>query len=333
MIVNAQWIKQHKELVIYLTIILFIYVAWIIGVEASGKWEAVAQNWHISLTMALGSFIAGATAEGGGAVAFPIFTKMLHIPVQEAKTFGLMIQTVGMGMAGFVILLIRVPIFGRGILYISLGGTLGVSLGLTLIDLPSSYARILFTMICLCFGLALVISRWLYRLDTIDHTPVCSLHQRLILLTVGLGGGVLVSQIGTGIDMLSFIFLVLMFGINEKRCIPTTVIIMAINAAVGFMVQATQGQINTTEIDYWLAAVPIVVIGAPLGAYFAYKLNRDVLLFLLLFLIGLECVSTLWIIPFTPNQIMFSSAICITALATFIILLRYRVKKFWYQKY
>ncbi len=49
--------------------------------------------------MVFGSFVAGSTAAGGGAVSFPVFTKLLHIPADEARTFGLLIQSVGMTMA------------------------------------------------------------------------------------------------------------------------------------------------------------------------------------------------------------------------------------------
>ena len=37
-------------------------------------------NWFMSVTMAVGSFIAGATSEGGGAVAFPVMTLGFKIP-------------------------------------------------------------------------------------------------------------------------------------------------------------------------------------------------------------------------------------------------------------
>lgn len=60
--------------------------------------------------MLLGSFIAGATPQGGAAVAFPVFTKVFHLPAPDARTFGQMIQSVGMTMAAITILLRRVSI-------------------------------------------------------------------------------------------------------------------------------------------------------------------------------------------------------------------------------
>ncbi len=62
----------------------------------------IQNHWEISLTMVFGSLIAGATSEGGGAVAFPVFTKLLHISPQEATVFSLAIQSVGMTAASIV---------------------------------------------------------------------------------------------------------------------------------------------------------------------------------------------------------------------------------------
>ena len=37
-------------------------------------WNKFEENYFMSLTMYLGSFIAGATSEGGGAIAYPVMT-------------------------------------------------------------------------------------------------------------------------------------------------------------------------------------------------------------------------------------------------------------------
>jgi hypothetical protein len=50
----------------------------------------IQDHWQVSLTMIFGSLIAGATSEGGGAVAFPVFTKLLDINPTDAKNFHLL---------------------------------------------------------------------------------------------------------------------------------------------------------------------------------------------------------------------------------------------------
>ncbi|NOR69106.1 MAG: sulfite exporter TauE/SafE family protein, partial [Methylomarinum sp.] len=84
------------------------------------------KNWPITLTMVFGSFIAGATSEGGGAIAFPIFTKVLHISPLDSKVFSLAIQSIGMMAATLTIIVIRIKVEWRVILWASIGGLFGV---------------------------------------------------------------------------------------------------------------------------------------------------------------------------------------------------------------
>ena len=54
--------------------------------------------------MCLGSFIAGATSEGGGAIAYPVMTLgPWKIAPLIARDFSLMIQSIGMIAAGAAI--------------------------------------------------------------------------------------------------------------------------------------------------------------------------------------------------------------------------------------
>ena len=56
-------------------------------------------HWEIAATMIFGSMIAGGTSMGGGAVAFPVLTKLLHVSAHDSKVFSLAIQSVGMTAA------------------------------------------------------------------------------------------------------------------------------------------------------------------------------------------------------------------------------------------
>ena len=49
----------------------------------------------MTITMIAGSFIGGATAEGGGAVAFPVMTLVLHATPAVARDYSFMIQCCG----------------------------------------------------------------------------------------------------------------------------------------------------------------------------------------------------------------------------------------------
>ena len=101
-------------------------LSWILYVVLGGHLDRVGDNWRAALTMLFGSFVAGSTPQGGGAVAFPVFTKVLAVPAPVARTFSLTIQATGMVMAAASILLA-----GRKVDWKALGlGVAGGSAGL-----------------------------------------------------------------------------------------------------------------------------------------------------------------------------------------------------------
>lgn len=275
--------------------------------------------------MTLGSFVAGATAEGGAAVAFPVFTKVLHIPSGDARTFGLMIQSVGMTMAGVMIYAQRVRTLPKVITWVSIGGIFGQIIGTYLFTIPNPYPKILFTFVATAFGVAMIISRWFIQWEPRSDLPAWDNRYRALFLLVGTLGGSFAAQTGSGIDMLTFIVLTLAFGINEKISTPTTVVIMGLNSVVGFFLHGVVSQDVGIAWNYWLVAVPIVVLGAPFGAYFASKVNRDGIIKFLLFLIGLELATTLWLIPFSSvtQFVVTATAVAICAVL-FWLMLYYR---------
>ena len=91
-------------------------VAWLVYVLSAGELDRLSHHWESAFTMIFGSFLAGSSPEGGGAVAFPVFTKVLEVPAQVARTFSLSIQAVGMTMAALIILLARRPVDPHAVL-------------------------------------------------------------------------------------------------------------------------------------------------------------------------------------------------------------------------
>ncbi|MDJ0775700.1 MAG: hypothetical protein QNJ49_20130 [Mastigocoleus sp. MO_167.B18] len=77
----------------FIGVSIFVAIAvWTIWLTVAGPSRALSnltENWEASITMIFGSIIAGGTSMGGGAVAFPVFTKVLHLPPAEAKVFSL----------------------------------------------------------------------------------------------------------------------------------------------------------------------------------------------------------------------------------------------------
>jgi len=116
--------------------------------------------------------------------------------------------------------------------------------------------------------------------------------------------------------VVTFSILVLYFRLSEKVCTPTSVICMAINSIVGFIFVAYfRGEFHVEVQNYWLAAVPVVVLGAPLGSFICNFVKRKTVVNTLLLLIGIEFLSTLIIVPL--NFPVIASAV-ITTLIFFL---------------
>lgn len=308
----------------YPAVLIVIYSSWLTYMLLSNSWHLFAEYWPVSLTMSLGSFVAGATAEGGAAVAFPVFTKVLHIPAGDARTFGLMIQAVGMTTAAVMIIVQRVKMLNNVILWVSLGGILGQILGTYTFIIPNPFPKILFTFIATAFGIALLIARWWLDLPPQDNLPNWNHRYRALFFIIGILGGSFAANTGSGIDMLTFIVLTLTFGINEKISTPTTVTIMGLNSVVGFFLHGVISQDIGIAWNYWLVAVPIVIIGAPLGALVCARTKRDHIITFLIFLIAVELVTTIWLIPFSPTAILVTIIATLICAVSFWRMLHYR---------
>lgn len=309
---------------IYPFTLALVYLLWTSHMFLADRWHILANWWPMSLTMVLGSFVAGASAEGGAAVAFPVFTKLLHIPAPEARTFGLMIQSIGMTMASVVILTRRIKVLPGVVGWVSLGGIVGMVVGSLFVQIPLPYPKILFTFITAAFGVALVLSRWVIKWQPHNEFTIDSWQRRLIFAAIGAIGGIFAANTGSGIDTLTFIVLTLAFGVNEKVSTPTTVVIMGLNSVVGFLMHGVVMQDIGIVWEYWLACVPIVILGAPLGAYVAGKVSRDAIIYLLLSLITVELITTIILIPFTPTMVTFTWVTVLVCALWFAAMLVYR---------
>ena len=106
--------------------------------------------------------------------------------------------------------------------------------------------------------------------------PAWTVREKSIVFAAGVLGGIMSGLVGNGIDISVFATMVLLFRISEKVATPTSVILMAFNAVVGFTLQVFVFQDFTNPVlSYWLGAIPVVVVGAPLGAMFCSKLSRQ----------------------------------------------------------
>ena len=100
---------------------LVVWTAWLAAMTSGDRWHLFAEGWPMSITMAFGSFVAGATSEGGGAVAFPVMTLLLGIDPTTARDFSLMIQTIGMNAAAIAIVSKGIRIERKAVVFGGIG--------------------------------------------------------------------------------------------------------------------------------------------------------------------------------------------------------------------
>ena len=273
--------------------------------------QIIIENWQITLTMIFGSFIAGATSEGGGAIAFPVFTKVLHISPLDAKVFSLAIQSVGMMAATLTIIVMRVQVEWRVVLWASLGGLIGVYVGSVLMAplLAANLLKMLFTAMIVSFALTLGLLNWKPRLYN-NYLPVLGCRGKLIIGWTGFFGGIMTGLVGNGIDIICFSLMVLLFRLSEKVATPTSVVLMALNSVAGFALHVFVISGFTEQVEnYWLAAIPVVVLGAPLGVYLCTRLDNKTIANVLISLIMIELISSLSLIPLTDKVGSISLAV------------------------
>ena len=78
-----------------------VFVVWFV-LGGDRALQAVANHWQVSLTMVFGSLVGGGTSEGGGAIAFPVMTKVLAVPAPQARLIEVTeVATTERGEGGF----------------------------------------------------------------------------------------------------------------------------------------------------------------------------------------------------------------------------------------
>lgn len=280
-----------------------VWVGWAIFMQREALWGLFQTEWFMSVTMAFGSFIAGATSEGGGAVAFPVMTLFFKIPPAVARDFSLMIQAFGMTAASLLIIVQGIKVEWRAILWGGIGGGVGIALGLTSIAplVAPPVAKLFFTSLWLAFAVALYLINRHHDRETKTKIEGFEPKHAATLFGIGILGGIVSSITGSGLDIITFSLLVLAFRLSESIATPTSVILMASNAVAGFFWKGTfLGGMEAEAFAYWYVCIPVVVIGAPLGARFIKNRSRLTIATILYASIAIQFTAALFIIPLNP---------------------------------
>ena len=265
------------------------YTCWLLIVSIGNHWQDIADHWGIAVAMAAGGYAAGSTPMGGGTVGFPILVLLFHESPNLGRDFSFAVQSIGMTSASIFIICRRQPVEWPMVRWAMLGSLIGTPFGIFFVAplIPPLVIKVLFAVLWCSFGLL-----HLYRLKELTRhqglAPGAHRFDRNAGLLIGLLAGSTVASItGVGIDMVLYTVLVLLCQAALKIAIPSSVIIMAWTSLVGLATKSLSTEIQPGVFENWLAAAPIVALGAPLGALVVDKVGRAPTLFF----VSLLCIG------------------------------------------
>ncbi len=272
---SIQQPRKHHLWVWFVWLAAF-YSVWCWLVFGHGRWEVVSTHWPIALAMALGSYVAGSTPMGGGTVGFPILVLLFELPATLGRDFSFAVQSIGMTSASIFILARRQPLAWAMLQGAMVGAFFGTPLGIWFIAplVPELWIKLIFAVIWASFGVL-----HLFRIGEIAaHVGMTDFDEHWdFRVGLGLGftaGATVAAVTGVGIDMVLYAALVLLCRADLKIAIPTSVVIMAFVSVLGIIVKNLTTGLQTGVFENWLAAAPVVCLGAPLGVFVVGVIGR-----------------------------------------------------------
>ncbi len=140
-----------------------------------------------------------------------------------------------------------------------------------------------------------------------------------------LAGATVVAVTGVGIDMELYAALVLLCRADLKIAIPTSVVIMGFCSAFGVLLKSISTGWQLGVYENWLAAAPVVALGAPMGVFVVNLVGRKpTLLFVAVLCVG-QCIWTCS----TERHALGFSGIALSLLAVGICLLGFERLRAW----
>lgn len=274
-------LMRRMPLLPFYTWLGLFYLGWGTLVFAGGYLATALAHWPMAVAMAAGSYVAGSTPMGGGTVGFPVLVLLMDLPATLGRDFSLAIQSVGMTSASIYILCKRQELEWPMLRAALPGALIGMPLGIVYVAPLASdlFIKLLFASMWCSFGLLHL--RRIREITSYEGmTPHDVAFDHRVGFAVGLLGSLSVASItGVGIDMLIYMVLVLWCHADLKIAIPTSVMLMAFTSLVGIGTKLLLGDVQAGTFENWLAAAPVVAIGAPVGAMVVSRVGRRATLY------------------------------------------------------
>lgn len=287
-------------------------LVWLCIVWYFDLFDSIRENIFISLTMFFGAFIAGGTAEGGGAIAFPVMTLLYDFSPSTSAQFALAIQSFGMTSASYLIIRRKIKV-AQNVINLALPfACAGFLFGKFFIApyIPTKFAKLFFVSFWLSFGIVLYLKNR-KKASTRQAISLMAIKSRAFIIIAGLLGGCLSATFGSGVDIVCFSLTTIYFGLCEKVATPTSVILMAGVSLFGTVVNVATTGLDSEVLPLLAAAIPIVVIMAPLGACFVSTRSREFITHLLYLILTVQYVGALLILKVNNAMLAFSITVVI----------------------
>lgn len=309
----------------YIVFFLLVIPIWLTYMITQNGFAVYRTHWPAVPTMFFGAFVAGATSEGGGAVAFPVFTLLLKLAPPVARNFSFAIQSIGMTAASMLIIGLRIPVDWRAIRTVTIGGIPGIVVGTFAIVpfISGPVTKIFFVSLWMSFAFALYLANRDTNRDVTSGLKRLTQSDTARIIGFGFIGGLVTAIFGDGINILTFCLFTLYYSVSEKVATPTSVIIMTIHTLFGFLFHAFVLQDFQAEaFNYWLCAIPVCILMAPLGAYIITFLNRKTIANFLYLTTFVQYAGALIVLKPSPVIVSISLSAVVLGFSFFLWLAR-----------
>ncbi len=264
---------------------------------------------------------------GGGTVGFPVLVLLFEMPASLGRDFSFAVQSIGMTSAGILILARRQPLAWAMLQGALLGSLIGTPLGIYFVApfVPELYIKLIFSVLWASFGIL-----HLVRISEISKLEGMTEFDERWDFKIGLVLGLfatmsIASVTGVGIDMVLYCALVLLCRADLKIAIPSSVIVMAFTSLVGVFVKFLGPGFAPGVYHNWLAAAPIVILGAPLGVLVVNVIGRKSTL---IFVACLCIVQYIWTCISEFNALKIHG-IVVSLISVFVILGLFELLRLW----
>jgi uncharacterized membrane protein YfcA len=248
--------------------------------STNNVWAKVFTFWPASVAMVLGSFIAGSTPLGGGVVAFPVSVLVLEFTPTESRDASLLVQSVGMNAAAFLLFITKRDLLHSGFIIINiLFGSLGMLFGLTY-PVSGEAINLIYTVGVFEFGILYFYKNKYASSDDdahqspssqLGHVPK-SVYAGMVV--AALLGGFLTAKVGSGSDIMLYAYGVFVWNkmvpsrfLSDNHLTASSVVVMGAMSGLTAVTRALSPEGFTSRVIYtWGAMAFVVVMGAPVGS-------------------------------------------------------------------